>query len=74
MTQERWGLYCEPGIGVHGEAARDPASAGRAEREFWARFDIRGFHGSVLGSGAVPLGVLDQVVTRWAAGADGRRA
>jgi len=30
-----------------------------------ARFDIRAFHGSVLGSGAVPLGVLDQVVTRW---------
>jgi uncharacterized protein (DUF885 family) len=31
-----------------------------------ARFDIRSFHGTVLGSGAVPLGVLGQLVTRWA--------
>ena len=29
-------------------------------------FDIRAFHGAVLGNGAVPLGVLEQVVTRWA--------
>ena len=27
------------------------------------RFDIRGFHGAVLGNGAVPLGVLGQLVT-----------
>lgn len=38
---------------------------GQAERELGPRFDIRGFHGTVLGSGAVPLGVLDQLVTRW---------
>src|SRR5215469_2592639 len=37
-----------------------------AKARLGARFDIRAFHGSVLGSGAVPLGVLDQVVTRWA--------
>jgi uncharacterized protein (DUF885 family) len=37
-----------------------------AEHRLGARFDIRSFHGAVLGSGAVPLGVLDQLVTRWA--------
>jgi uncharacterized protein (DUF885 family) len=37
-----------------------------AERRLGARFDIRSFHQAVLGSGAVPLGVLDQLVTRWA--------
>ena len=36
-----------------------------AQGRLGARFDIRAFHGSVLGSGAVPLGVLDRVVTRW---------
>jgi uncharacterized protein (DUF885 family) len=40
-----------------------------AQGRLGARFDIRAFHGSVLGSGAVPLGVLDQVVTRWTGGA-----
>ncbi len=43
----------------------------RAERQLGARFDIRAFHQAVLGSGAVPLGVLDQVVTRWAGQTDG---
>ena len=37
-----------------------------AEQQLGARFDIRSFHQAVLGSGAVPLGVLDQLVTRWA--------
>ena len=37
-----------------------------AEHRLGARFDIRSFHQAVLGSGAVPLGVLDQLVTRWA--------
>ncbi|WP_371779204.1 DUF885 domain-containing protein [Streptosporangium subroseum] len=36
-----------------------------AEDRLGARFDIRGFHGAVLGNGAVPLAVLDQVVTGW---------
>ena len=31
---------------------------GQAERQLGPRFDIRAFHGTVLGSGAVPLGVL----------------
>lgn len=38
-----------------------------AGRRLGARFDIRAFHAAVLGSGAVPLGVLDRVVTDWAA-------
>jgi len=42
-----------------------------AEHRLGARFDIRSFHQAVLGSGAVPLGVLDQLVTRWADKTDG---
>ena len=42
-----------------------------AQGRLGARFDVRAFHASVLGSGAVPLGVLDQVVTRWTDGAAG---
>jgi uncharacterized protein (DUF885 family) len=38
----------------------------QAERQLGPRFDIRAFHGVVLGSGAVPMGVLDQLVTAWA--------
>ena len=37
-----------------------------AETELGPDFDIRAFHGVVLGSGAVPLGVLADIVTRWA--------
>jgi uncharacterized protein (DUF885 family) len=36
-----------------------------AAGELGGRFDIRGFHGTVLGSGAVPLSVLDQLVSGW---------
>ncbi len=45
-----------------------------AEGRLGARFDIRAFHGTVLGSGAVPLGVLDRLVTRWADENDGSPA
>jgi uncharacterized protein (DUF885 family) len=38
----------------------------QAERQLGPRFDIRAFHGVALGSGAVPMGVLDQLVTAWA--------
>jgi uncharacterized protein (DUF885 family) len=37
----------------------------QAEAGLGPRFDVRAFHGVVLGQGAVPLGVLDQVVTEW---------
>ena len=32
------------------------------------RFDIKGFHDTVLCSGLVPLGTLDRMVKEWAAG------
>ncbi|MGA6166615.1 DUF885 domain-containing protein [Amycolatopsis magusensis] len=38
-----------------------------AERVLGEKFDIRAFHDLVLGGGALPLSVLDAVVTEWAA-------
>jgi uncharacterized protein (DUF885 family) len=40
----------------------------RARAQLGARFDVVGFHEAVLGSGAVPLAVLDQNIARWTAG------
>lgn len=37
----------------------------RAERELGDRFDIRAFHDCILGSGAIPLTVLEVRVQRW---------
>jgi uncharacterized protein (DUF885 family) len=39
----------------------------RARAELGSRFDVRDFHGVVLGQGAVPLPVLDGLVTAWTA-------
>jgi uncharacterized protein (DUF885 family) len=41
---------------------------GLAERDLGPRFDIRAFHGTLLSNGAVPFGVLEQLVTRWMEG------
>jgi uncharacterized protein (DUF885 family) len=38
-----------------------------AEQTLGDRFDIRAFHDQVLGNGALPMAVLDEVITRWAA-------
>ncbi len=43
----------------------------RAERELGERFDVREFHVAVLGSGSVPLGVLEQNVGRYISQAKG---
>jgi uncharacterized protein (DUF885 family) len=37
----------------------------KAELRLGARFDVRTFHGAVLGNGAVPLSVLEQIVMSW---------
>jgi uncharacterized protein (DUF885 family) len=39
-----------------------------AEQRLGSSFDIRAFHDVVLGGGSLPLGVLDDVVTRWVDG------
>jgi uncharacterized protein (DUF885 family) len=38
---------------------------GQAARDLGGQFDIRRFHGVVLGNGAVPLGVLDDLLSGW---------
>ena len=39
----------------------------KAEAELGAKFDLRGFHDLVVGSGSMPLGVLEQRVSDWIA-------
>ena len=40
-----------------------------ARRTMGAGFDIKGFHDTVLGSGAVPLRILQDLVEAWATAA-----
>lgn len=44
----------------------------RAERELGPRFDIRQFHEAVLGSGSLPLSVLERHIDWWIAQQKGR--
>jgi uncharacterized protein (DUF885 family) len=37
----------------------------KAEKELGTGFDVRAFHDAVLGSGAVPLNVLESNVDQW---------
>jgi uncharacterized protein (DUF885 family) len=37
----------------------------RAEEKLGQSFDLRDFHDAVLANGAVPLGILDKLVTEW---------
>jgi uncharacterized protein (DUF885 family) len=39
----------------------------KAEAELGDKFDIRGFHDTVLGGGAMPLDLLERRVDRWIA-------
>jgi uncharacterized protein (DUF885 family) len=39
----------------------------KAEAALGSRFDIRGFHDTVLGGGALPLTILEKRVDRWIA-------
>ena len=39
----------------------------RAQEKLGARFDLKAFHDTVLGTGAVPLPVLEAIVDRWLA-------
>jgi uncharacterized protein (DUF885 family) len=39
----------------------------KAQDELGSKFDIREFHAQVLGSGALPLPILEQKIDRWIA-------
>lgn len=39
----------------------------RAKRELGKKFDIRAFHDTILGGGALPLGILEKRVEQWIA-------
>lgn len=46
----------------------------KAQKELGSKFDIRGFHDTVLENGALPLDVLEQEVDRWIAKQNGAPA
>ena len=71
---DRYAVTPGPGARLHDRPARDPADAPRGRgRRSATRFDIKGFHDTVLGSGLMPLPVLDRVVRDWVDGSDAVR-
>jgi uncharacterized protein (DUF885 family) len=46
----------------------------KAETELGDKFDIKGFHDTVLGGGALPLTLLERRVDQWIAGQKGKTA
>ena len=44
---------------------RSPELRRKAEKDLGTGFDVRAFHDVVLGSGSVPLNVLENNVNRW---------
>jgi uncharacterized protein (DUF885 family) len=46
----------------------------RARKELGDKFDLKAFHDMVLGSGAVPLDILERNVDRWIASRKGNAA
>lgn len=53
------GMVVDPGIHLFGWTRE------QAERELGARFDLRAFHDTVLGNGAITLPMLRQKVESW---------
>jgi uncharacterized protein (DUF885 family) len=43
----------------------------KSQKELGSKFDIRAFHDEVIGSGALPLDVLEQRVDAWIAAQKG---
>ncbi len=41
------------------------ALRGKAEAELGDKFDLRAFHDTVLGNGALPIAILENIVTEW---------
>jgi uncharacterized protein (DUF885 family) len=46
----------------------------KAETELGDKFDIKGFHDTVLGGGALPLTLLEKRVDQWVASQKGKAA
>ena len=65
-------LLARSGAGLHDRPAGDRPAARALAAPRWATGSTCvAFHGAVLGSGALPLGVLDQNIARWTAGVAG---
>ena len=65
-------LLARSGAGLHDRPAGDrPAARALPARPWATGSTCVAFHGAVLGSGALPLGVLDQNIARWTAGVAG---